>query len=241
MATTLVTIAPNVPSSPTWTQIPCTGCASSTLFAYNLHADWTTWQTWAYQVDEPTIYDVSYKTAQNRAKFSAFILQIQCVTAAQWDGCLIKSQTNGALGFIAAAANASLDTYRLTENEYKSVFTDPAFSTDQATTHGIAALTATKVGTADPTVSQEYMDYAKCTTTTGTTVCYLWQPDWRLNDDGTDPVTDGYPRIGTEEEGTTVAYMDSTATSAIVWDVYSFQEANALAAIGVALLSIYAF
>ena len=89
MATTLVTIAPSVPASPAWTYISCTGCGTN--FAFNLHADWTTWQTWAYQVDEPTSYDVSYKTAQNRAKFSAFILEVRCVTAAQWDGCLIKS------------------------------------------------------------------------------------------------------------------------------------------------------
>ena len=239
MATTLVTIAPSVPSSPSWTYIPCTGCGTDN-FAYNLHADWSTWQTWAYQVDEPTIYDVSYRTSLNRAKFSAFILIVQCKTAAQWDGCIIKSQTNGAIGFIENGSS-TLDTYRLSENEYKAVFTTPAFNTDQGTTHGIAALTATKISTSDPTVSQEYMDYAKCTTTSGTTVCYLWQPDWRLNDDGTDPVTDGYPRIGTEEEGTTVAYMDASATSAIVWDSYSFKEAHALVAAGVALLSIYAF
>ena len=85
------------------------------------------------------------------------------------------------------------------------------------------------------------MDFAKCTTTSGTTVCYLWQPDWRLNEDGTNPVTDGYPRIGTEEEGSMVAYMDASATSAIVWDLYSFKEASALAAVGYALLACYSF
>ena len=113
------------------------------------------------------------------------------------------------------------------------------------TTYATANLVATKVASTDPAIAQEYFDWAKCTTVAGTpahtTECHFWQPDWRLNDDGTDPVTDGYPRIGTEEEGTTVAYMDASASTAIQFDAYSFMSANALAAAGVALLSIYAF
>ena len=167
---------------------------------------------------------------------------VQCVTNEQWDGCIIKSQTNGAIGFIDNGT--TLETYRLSENEYTAVFTTPTFTTNQGTTHGITDLTNTKVVTNDPTVAQEYMDYAKCTTVSGTgrtTSCHLWQPDWRLNDDGTNPVTDGYPRIGTEEEGTLVAYMDASATSAITWDLYSFKEARTLVAMGCALLTAYAF
>lgn len=243
MATTLVTIAPSVPASPTWSYITCNGCGTD-LFAYNLHADWTTWQTWAYQVDEPTIYDVSYRTALNRTKFSAFILQVQCKHSQQNDGCIIKSQSNGAIAFLSASGNTSVDTYRLSENEFKTIFTDATFSTSQSNTYTGANLTATKVGNTDPAIAQQYFDYAKCTTVAGSpavTECHFWQPDWRLNDDGTDPVTDGYPRIGTEEEGTTVAYMDADGTTAIQFDAYSFMSANALAAAGVALLSIYAF
>ena len=146
------------------------------------------------------------------------------------------------IGFIDDGTSAKLDTYRLSENEYTAVFTTPSFTTDQGTTHGIAALTAGAVlTTSDQAVAQEYMDYAKCDYNAGTTICYMWQPDWRLNDDGTDPVTDGYPRIGTEEEGTRVAYMDASSTDAIVWDLYSFEGASALAASGCAALAILAF
>ena len=69
----------------------------------------------------------------------------------------------------------------------------------------------------------------------------MWQPDWRTNTDGTVPVTDGYPRLGTEEEGTTIAYMDSTGTAAVVFEAVDLKGATTLAAAGVAFLASLAF
>ena len=63
MTLTLSSIAPSVDSSPNWKTVGCTGCGSN--FKYNLDSDWTTWQTWAYEVAEPNKYFVSQKETDN--------------------------------------------------------------------------------------------------------------------------------------------------------------------------------
>merc|ERR1719382_326843 len=134
---TLNSIQPSVPTDPSWNYFTCAEC--STNFAYYLSADWTTWQTWAYQVAQPAEYDVPYKTALNEEKFSAFILMTRCVTAADWDGCIFKSKSHGAIAYLANTGHTALETYRLTETQFKAIFTDATLSTDQGTTYGTAS------------------------------------------------------------------------------------------------------
>ena len=165
MATTLATIQPKLPTSATFNYFTCTACTGN-KFGYYLDSDWTTWQTWAYQVDEPSIYDVPYKTAQNREKFSAFILVTSCTTAAEGDACIFKSKQNGMLGFFSDGAGA-LETFRCTETQFKTYITDATFNTDQKTTYFSNLDTNCKVDTASALVNQEYMDYAKCEAITG--------------------------------------------------------------------------
>lgn len=55
------------------------------------------------------------------------------------------------------------------------------------------------------------MDYAVCNDDDADTYfeCKMWQPNWRVDDDGVSPITMGYPRLGTEETGITAGYYDA--------------------------------
>ena len=151
MATSLSSIQPILPTSPTWNYMTCAACTGN-KFGYYLDSDWTTWQTWAYQVDEPATYDVPYKTAQNRAKFSAFILNTRCLTTAEGDGCMYKSKQNGAVGFLRNSSG-TLDTYRCTETQFQTYITNATFNTDQKTTYFTNLQTNCKVDTSSTLVN----------------------------------------------------------------------------------------
>ena len=84
---------------------------------------------------------------------------VRCITADPYDGCIFKSQSDGAIAFLESGSD-TLETYRLTETEFKTVFIDASFTTDQATTYNVATLNNAKVVQNDPAVALQYMDYA---------------------------------------------------------------------------------
>ena len=175
MTTALSSIEPSVPSSPSWNDLSCTDCSGT--FSYYLHADWTTWQTWEYEVADPTTYAVTELETDHAETFSAFILMIQCTTANDYDGCCFKSNSDGALCILAGNSNAQGDTYRINEADWAT--TIAAFSSSQADYQGESVFTGSLVDTTDATVAINYFDYADCTTT-GSSVhtCKMWQPNW---------------------------------------------------------------
>ena len=241
MSETLAAIAPDLPTSPSWVTTTCADCTGD-VFKYYLYADWTTWQTWAYQVAQPEDYSVTDEETANEQKFSAFILAVACTTVDDGDACIFKSSTNGALAFQAITTNAAAQTLRINAADFTSVFVSASLSTDQATTYnGVGTIMADSiVASGSPSGAMEYMDYAKCTTATGVHTCHLYQPDWRANTDGSLNTSDGYPRLGLDETGIQVGYLDGGKTALAVFEDITLEGAMTLAA-GCATMILTAF
>ena len=57
----------------------------------------------------------------NAEKFSAFILQTECVTENQYDGCCMISEHSGALCTFRGQSDTEMDTYRFEYEEWYNV------------------------------------------------------------------------------------------------------------------------
>merc|ERR1712061_149171 len=66
-------------------------------FKYRLAADDLTWWQWKDSVADRMNYIVDPIDIENAVKFSSFILQTQCRTGSQYDGCCFISNHSGAL------------------------------------------------------------------------------------------------------------------------------------------------
>ena len=228
MTEALPSIEPIVPASPSYQTLDCTDCSGT--FKYFLYSDWTTWQTWEYSVLDPATYAVTDRQAVNQKKFSAFILGIECTTVDDGDSCCFKSNTNGALCITAASSNAAANTYRVNENDWATIIA--GFLTNQASYTGASEFTGSLVVTNDETLAIEYFDYASCATSAGVHTCKMWQPDWGLDDTGAPYTEDGYPRLGIDETGISVGYINVDSTSELVMLDVTLAGAASLVAAG---------
>ena len=90
-------------------------------FKYRLAADETTWNAWYDAVNQPAWYVVSPIDLYNAEKFSAFILQTECITETQYDGCCIISEHSGAVCTFRGQSDTEMDTYRFEYEEWYNV------------------------------------------------------------------------------------------------------------------------
>ena len=86
------------------------------------------------------------------------------------------------------------------------------------------------------------MDYADCNDdcVSGTFECKMWQPDWRATD-GISAITDGYPRLGTEEWDITAGYYDQSGGVVIDMNDITLEGATKLVLAGVASVFALSF
>ena len=102
----LPSYTPNVPVFTSWQVI-------NQKFKYRLAADPLTWYAWADSVADRANYLVDPIDLENAEKFSSFILQTQCKTGTQYDGCCLISNHSGAVCTFRGRDATTMDTYRI--------------------------------------------------------------------------------------------------------------------------------
>ena len=237
MTEALPSIEPVVPASPSYQTLDCTDCSGA--FRYFLYSDWTTWQTWEYSVLDPATYAVTDRQATNQAKFSAFILGIECTTVDDGDSCCFKSNSNGALCISAASGGTAANTYRINENDWATMIA--GFSGTQASYTSSSEFTGSLAVTNDETLSIEYFDYASCASSGNVHTCKMWQPDWGLDDTGAPYTEDGYPRFGIDETGISAGFINVDSSSELAMLDVTLAGATTLVAAGCSALLLSMF
>ena len=85
-------------------------------FTYALHADEQTWNKWVDAVHDVSKYLVTDLDRKNASKFSAFVIQQECLTENEGDGCCMISAHDGAVCTIRDSSDTELMTFRLSHD-----------------------------------------------------------------------------------------------------------------------------
>ena len=90
-------------------------------FKYRLAVDDLTWYTWVDAVNDPNTYLVDPIDKENAEKFSSFILQTQCKTSNQYDGCCLISDHSGAVCTFRGSSRYEMQTYRISYEDWYDI------------------------------------------------------------------------------------------------------------------------
>merc|ERR1712007_203437 len=109
----------------------------------------------------------------NAVKFSSFILQTQCKTGSQYDGCCFISNHSGAVCTIRGRDSKQMDTYRMGYQDFYNI--ENIYRTGQI--DYIGAYTGKVEINGNPPNAMLWMDKMNCEAQDPNDfICTAWQP-----------------------------------------------------------------